>query len=47
MFCGGYRRIKVLLIANMYHRGFKDNIVTAFNNIAANVNVDEKEITFN
>ena len=37
----------LFLLANMYHHGFKDNIVMAFSNIAANGNVDEKEITFN
>ena len=37
----------LFLIANMYHHGFKDNIVTVFNNIAVNVNVDDKEMTFN
>jgi hypothetical protein len=37
----------LFLLANMYHRGFKDNIEMAFNNIAGNVNEEEKEITFN
>jgi hypothetical protein len=37
----------LLLIATMYHRGFKDTIEKTFNNIAADQDVDEKEITFN
>jgi hypothetical protein len=31
----------------MYHHGFKDNIVRVLDNIAFNVNGDEKEFTFN
>ena len=37
----------LFLIANMYHHGFKDNILRVLDNIAFNVNGDEKEFTFN
>ncbi len=35
------------LMATMYHGGFKDSIEMAFNNMAADVNVDERKIIFN
>jgi len=37
----------LFLIANLYHRGFRDNIVTAFDNIVANRNIDDERIIFN
>ncbi len=36
-----------LLIANMYHGGFKDSVEIAFNNMAFDIDLNRKKIIFN